>query len=188
MKILRAIFSSVYDLLLLPFLLFFLAAQLFSSYIYVSQAISVIPFSFGMRLRRKFYRLTLKNCGKEVSFGFGTIVSYKEIEIGNRVRLGPYNTLGRVKIGDDIITAQFVHFLSGSNQHGYNNTSIPMHKQPGELKTIEIGNDIWIGCNVVIMDSVGNGCIVGSGSVVTKVIPKYSIAVGNPARVIKERT
>lgn len=52
-----------------------------------------------------------------------------------------------------------------------------------------IGNDVWLGCNVVIKRGVniGNGAIIGSGSVVTKDIPPYGIAVGNPARIIKYR-
>jgi acetyltransferase-like isoleucine patch superfamily enzyme len=140
-----------------------------------------------MRIRKIFYRMTLAKCGREVAFGFGTIISYRDIEIGNRVRFGPYNTLGYVKMGDDIITAQYVHFLSGSKQHGYRDLNIPMNIQPGKSRTIELGNDIWIGCNVVVMDSVGNGCIIGSGSVITKNVSSYNIVAGNPARIIKRR-
>ena len=187
MNKIRIFFSTIYNLLLSPFILLLLIAALFTKYIYVSQAISIIPFSFGMKIRRNFYRLTLAKCGKEVAFGFGTIVSYKDIEIGNRVRLGPYNTLGHVIMGDDIITAQYVHFLSGSKQHGYKDLNVPMNIQTGVLKTIEIGNDIWIGCNVVVMDSIANGCIIGSGSVITKPVSNYNIVAGNPARIIKKR-
>ena len=52
-----------------------------------------------------------------------------------------------------------------------------------------IGNDVWIGQNVTIMPGVkvGDGCIIGTNAVVAKDIPPYSIAVGNPARVIKRR-
>lgn len=58
-----------------------------------------------------------------------------------------------------------------------------------ELLPIEIGNDVWIGANVVILDGVriGNGVILGAGAVVTKDIPDYAIAVGVPAKVIKYR-
>ena len=187
MSTVKIFFSAIYNLLLFPFVLFFLTAALFTKYIYVSQAISIIPFNFGMRIRRNFYRLTLAKCGREVAFGFGTIISYKDIVIGNRVRLGPYNTLGYIKMGNDIITAQYVHFLSGSNQHGYKDLNIPMNIQPGKTKTIEIGNDIWIGSNVVVMDSIDNGCIIGSGSVITKKVSNYNIVAGNPAKIIKKR-
>lgn len=53
----------------------------------------------------------------------------------------------------------------------------------------EIGNDVWIGSGATILRkvSVGNGAVVGAGSVVTKDIPPYAIVVGNPARVIRMR-
>lgn len=52
-----------------------------------------------------------------------------------------------------------------------------------------IGNDVWVGANSVILKGVrvGNGAIVGASAVVTKDIPPYAIAVGNPARIIKYR-
>lgn len=52
-----------------------------------------------------------------------------------------------------------------------------------------IGNDVWIGANSVILKGVniGNGAIIGAGAIVTKDIPAYAIAVGNPAKVIKYR-
>lgn len=58
----------------------------------------------------------------------------------------------------------------------------------GKGKTI-IGNDVWIGEGVRIMSGVhiGNGVIIGAGSVVTKDVPSYAIAAGNPARVVRFR-
>jgi len=54
-------------------------------------------------------------------------------------------------------------------------------------KPVLIGNDCWIGGNVVICPgvSIGNGCVIGAGSVVTKDIPDNSLAAGNPAKVIR---
>lgn len=56
-------------------------------------------------------------------------------------------------------------------------------------KNVYIGNDTWIGHNVTIMGGVyvGDGAVIGSGAIVTKDIPAYAIAVGNPAKVIKFR-
>lgn len=54
---------------------------------------------------------------------------------------------------------------------------------------ITLGDDVWIGANSVILPGVtiGRGAVIGAGAVVTKDIPEYAIAVGNPARVIKYR-
>lgn len=56
-------------------------------------------------------------------------------------------------------------------------------------RSINIGNDVWIGENAIILDGVtiGNGVIVGAGSVVTKDIPDYQIVGGNPAKLIRLR-
>lgn len=54
-------------------------------------------------------------------------------------------------------------------------------------RPITIGDDCWVGGGAIICPgvSIGAGCVVGAGAVVTKDIPAYSLAVGNPARVVK---
>ena len=58
-----------------------------------------------------------------------------------------------------------------------------------EKKPIKIGNDVFIGVNVTVLDgiSIGNGAVIGAGAVVTKDIPPYAVAVGNPIRILKYR-
>ncbi len=58
-----------------------------------------------------------------------------------------------------------------------------------EFQEINIGNDVWIGANAVILDGVtiGNGAVVGAGAVVTKDVEPYAIVAGVPARIIKYR-
>jgi acetyltransferase-like isoleucine patch superfamily enzyme len=85
------------------------------------------------------------------------------------------------------MTAESCHFLSGSKYHNFSRTDIPMTQQGGKLRRIRIGNDVWIGTNATIMEDIGNGCIVGAGSVVTKKIEPFHIVAGNPAKVLKKR-
>lgn len=59
-----------------------------------------------------------------------------------------------------------------------------------ERPSLEIGHDVWIGANVIILPGVsqiGNGTVIGAGSVVTKDVGAYEIVAGNPARVIRKR-
>ncbi len=57
-------------------------------------------------------------------------------------------------------------------------------------KPVHIGNDCWFGANVVVCPgvTVGDGCVIGAGSVVTKDVPAHTFAAGNPCRVIREIT
>jgi len=66
----------------------------------------------------------------------------------------------------------------------------PMKEQPHIKEDIIIGDDVWIASTVTILKGVriGKGAVIGAGSVVTKDIPEYAIAVGNPARVVKYRS
>ena len=56
-------------------------------------------------------------------------------------------------------------------------------------KLVTIGNDVWIGANVVVLDGVtiGDGCVIGANSIVTKDVEAYSIVGGVPAKLIKKR-
>ena len=70
---------------------------------------------------------------------------------------------------------------------------LPNCEFPGKIdyqyRNTVIGSDVWIGANVTIKAGVtiGDGCIIGAGSIVTRDIPEYSVAVGNPCRVIRQR-
>jgi acetyltransferase-like isoleucine patch superfamily enzyme len=111
--------------------------------------------------------------------GAVTIGSYTRIGIGNVI-------IGPVQIGNHVILAQNI-VISGLN-HQYKDISLPISKQAVTTKMIQIGDESWIGANAVITagSTIGKHCVIGAGSVVTGIIPDYSVAVGNPARVIKQ--
>jgi acetyltransferase-like isoleucine patch superfamily enzyme len=109
-----------------------------------------------------------------------------DVIIGDRTKIGLSNTIiGPVTIGNDIRLAQNIT-LSGLN-HNYEDISLPIHEQGVSTSPIIIEDETWIGANVVVVAGVtiGKHSIVAAGSIVTKNIPPYSVAVGNPARVIK---
>ncbi len=108
------------------------------------------------------------------------------VRIGSRTRIGLGNTIiGPVTIGNDVRLAQNV-VLSGLN-HNYEDVSMPIHEQGVSTAIITVEEETWIGANCVVVAGVtiGKHCIIAGGSVVTKDIPAYSVAVGNPARVVK---
>lgn len=83
------------------------------------------------------------------------------------------------------------HVFLGPGVHIYTATHPvnPIERLKIEFsKPVSIGNNCWIGGNSVILPgvSIGNGCTIGAGSVVTKDIPDNSLAVGNPARVVRK--
>ena len=110
-----------------------------------------------------------------------------DVFIGDRTIIGLGNTvIGPVNIGNDVMFAQ--NIVVSAMNHGYEDITIPPNKQKDIIKLITIEDEVWIGANCVITIgvTVGKHSIVGAGSVVTKDIPPYCIAVGNPAKVIKK--
>jgi acetyltransferase-like isoleucine patch superfamily enzyme len=129
----------------------------------------------------------LKKCGKNLVVGFGSIFSYPDIEIGDDLVIEDYCIISKCIIGNNVTIASNVSLMSGAHHHGTSRKDIPIREQPGTPKTINIGDDVWIGTRSVIMNNVGTGSVIGAGAVVTKLIPEYSIAVGVPAKVIQRR-
>ena len=113
--------------------------------------------------------------------GVGAII------IGHHVGVGISNTIiGPVTLGNYVMLAQNI-VLSGLN-HGYEDITLPPRVQKVITKQITVMDNVWIGANSVITAGVtiGKHAVIGAGSVVTKDIPEYSVAVGNPAKVIKK--
>ena len=77
-------------------------------------------------------------------------------------------------------------FYSTQKQNGY---SLTLQTKVEETKHIVIGNDVFIGMNVTILDgiSIGDGAVIGAGTIVSKSIPPYAIAIGNPVRILRYR-
>lgn len=109
-----------------------------------------------------------------------------DIIIGEHTRIGLGNILiGPVQIGDYVNLAQNI-VISGLN-HNYEDIHKNIAEQGVTTSPVLIDQDVWIGANCSIRAGIhiGKHAVIGAGSVVTKDIPDYSVAVGNPARVIK---
>lgn len=109
-----------------------------------------------------------------------------DVLLGDGVRIGIGSVvIGPVRFGDRVGLGQHV-FVSGFN-HGYADGERDSNEQELVRKEVVIGAESHIGANSVIVAGVriGERCQIGAGSVVTKDIPSFSVAVGNPARVIK---
>jgi acetyltransferase-like isoleucine patch superfamily enzyme len=109
-----------------------------------------------------------------------------DVIIGDNTVIGLGNVIiGPVHIGNNTMLAQNI-VISGLN-HGYEDPEISPSMQGVTCNQINISDDVWIGANSVITAGVtlGRHCVIGAGSVVTKDVPEFSVAVGNPARVIK---
>lgn len=129
----------------------------------------------------------------------------KNSQIGFYTYVGPKTTINNTIIGNYCSISSNVRmglgnhpttFFStspifyGENNIFNNNNYIHLeYNEKEEFKKISIGNDVWIGAEVIILDGVkiGNGAVVAAGSVVTKDVANYSIVGGVPAKLIKRR-
>lgn len=152
-----------------------------------SQGLALLPGMTGAYLRRAFYRRTLRRCGSGCHVSFGTTFSHPGAELGRNVYVGNYCSLGDVTLGDDVLVASHVSIINGGRQHGIDRLGPPIREQSGLWTRVSIGRDSWIGERAVVMADVGDHCVIGAGSVVTRPIPNRAIAVGCPARIIRYR-
>ncbi|MEI7554283.1 acyltransferase [Candidatus Chlorohelix sp.] len=110
------------------------------------------------------------------------------IKIGKRCIIGEFSIIrgqGGVTIGDSVLFAPMVQVLAV--QHRYGDTTRPVMDQGITAKGIEIGDGAWLGSAAIVLDGVkiGKGAIIGAAAVVTKDVPDHCIAVGNPAKVVR---
>lgn len=113
-----------------------------------------------------------------------------KLSIGNNVSIHQMCYIdagGEIEIGNDVSVAHRTTILS-SNHH-YNDMSIPIKYQGMKHAKTVIDDNVWIGCGVTVLAGVhiGTGSVIGANSVVTKSIEENSVAVGNPAAIIKSR-
>lgn len=147
--------------------------------------------------------------GKHISVGDKCVFGYRGIRtawyqfiegaflpsivIGNHVNIGDYfhiTAINRVRIGNGVLTGRWVTI--SDNAHGTTDNDslvqIPMERKLFSKGPVVIGDNVWIGDKATILAGVtiGEGAVIGANAVITKDVPAYCIAVGNPARIIKK--
>ncbi len=133
-------------------------------------------------------KLILEKCGKNVNIEKGAIFSSK-VQLGDNSGIGiNAHISGTTYIGSDVMMGPDCIIYTWN--HKFNDVTTTMRGQGFQAeKPVYIGNDVWIGGRVIILPGVhiGNHCIIGAGSVVTKDVPDWAIVAGNPAVVKKYR-
>lgn len=111
-----------------------------------------------------------------------------EIVLGDNVYIGGFvqiHAMGRLEIGDGCVLSE--HVYVSDIAHGLDPRAGPIMEQPIESKgPVKIGKRVFIGfgCSVLPGVTLGDHCIVGTRSVVTRSFPAYSMIAGSPARLI----
>jgi acetyltransferase-like isoleucine patch superfamily enzyme len=114
------------------------------------------------------------------------------LRIGDNVFIGYHAS---ISVGREVVIGNHCFIAGGvsifdNDGHPINHIKRSKHERvtPDNIMPVRIGDYVWIGTNAIILKGVtiGEGAIIGAGSVVTKDVPPFVIAVGNPARIIAQ--
>jgi acetyltransferase-like isoleucine patch superfamily enzyme len=110
------------------------------------------------------------------------------VTMGKHSTINPFAVVrGQVTLGAGVRIGAHSSLL-GFN-HTFELLDRPVYQQPISSRGITVGDDVWIGSHVVVVDGVtiGEHSVIGAGAVVTRDIPSYSVVAGNPAKVLRDR-
>jgi acetyltransferase-like isoleucine patch superfamily enzyme len=140
-------------------------------YSYSFMLLEPLNYSF---LRAKCWRFIGCNMGKNIGIG-----RHCDFDYGNAEK---------ITIEDNVLIAHGCSFLCHKRDNSKNYVGKNPHTLPYIIEEITLKTNCQIGTNVMIMPGVtiGEGAVIGAASVVTKDIPAWSIAIGNPAKVVKQ--
>jgi acetyltransferase-like isoleucine patch superfamily enzyme len=131
--------------------------------------------------------------GDNVMIGRNSVISCKngDIDIGDNTNIAMncfIQSAKHVKIGRNVLFAAYCYVIGGGD-HSTDRIDVPIIAQRQVVKGITIEDNCWLGAGVKVQDGVaiGRDSILGSGAVVTRDVPEFSVAVGVPAKVVGNR-
>jgi acetyltransferase-like isoleucine patch superfamily enzyme len=149
--------------------------------------LALIPTEIGPHLRGAFYGLTLLRCRGWPRIGFGSYFAYRDVEIGRGFDCGSYCVIGKCRVGDNVMLASRASIISGLYHYDADKDGRPRSEQgQGARQHVAIGSNVWIGEGAVVAASVGENSVIGAGAVVVNPIPADVVALGNPARAVRQ--
>ena len=158
----------------------------------ISQYVFKLPrFSFFNKFKTVYLKLWGNKIGKDNVFYPGVfIMPPKNMNLGSNIDFAKdvlITTKGGIEIGNRVLIGYSTKILTSNHVIPDNKGNIFFsgHKS----SKVIIKNDVWIGCNVIILPGVniGEGSVIAAGSVVTKDVDSYSIYAGVPAKKVKDR-
>ena len=144
-------------------------------------------------IKRPIIRSKFKRVGKRFRFDpDGVYLGAHLMEFGDDVFIGRgayFSAEKGISLGDSVMLGPYITIIGGDHNFTVVGKRMADVHEGGVNKPVLIGDDVWVGARVLILKGVtiGEGSIVGAGSVVTKDIPPYVVAFGNPCKVIRAR-
>jgi acetyltransferase-like isoleucine patch superfamily enzyme len=134
-----------------------------------------------------------------ITIGTGAVISKgcviqaktRPLIMGDNCDIGAHvilSSVGGLILGDSVLIAGNC-YIGGGRYHSKDLEKPIMYQGLYSRGSVMIGDGTWIGASTTILDGVkiGKGCILGAGSLVTKDIPDYAVAIGSPARIVRYR-
>lgn len=152
---------------------------------FFAQLVALLPGLPGAFLRRAFYILTLDSCTTHCHIGFGVIFTHRKAVVGKKVYVGPYSLIGSAFLGANSHIGSRVSILSGKRLHVREAGAWSAY-DPNRIKQVCVASNVWLGEGAIVMADVGEGSMVGAGSLVNKNVGDNIIVAGNPARFVRK--
>jgi virginiamycin A acetyltransferase len=152
---------------------------------FCAQSVALIPGLPGVFLRRAFYSLTLEKCSRHCHIGFGSYFSHRHTTVEEHVYIGSYSVIGSAHLGEHCLIGSRASILSGKALHVLGEDGLWTPYSAERLSKVTLARNVWVGEGAIIIADIGEGTMIGAGSVVTTNTKAHVIVTGNPARFVK---